>query len=246
MLGNVAFSSGKYGFVFTLKSFAQKYSSQFKLKNDVFYNLLWGDFYFSRKSNKFQKASSKDAPYRTFVDFILEPLYKILSSVVSYDFDQLSPILAQMNIFLRREDYRLDSKQLLKIVAMEYFKGTNSLVDLMVEHFPNPSQANAQKLARNYSGKKVLFLRQDTEIFKTLQKCDPQGPLLINIVKLFNRENCNLFDAFGRVLSGTVHKNQTVKVLGENYTLQDEEDMAIKSVKGLFVLQGRYRVEVRF
>lgn len=61
---------------------------------------------------------------------------------------------------------------------------------------------------------------------------------------MFNRQDCNVFDAFGRVLSGTIHKNQTVKVLGENYTLEDEEDMAIKNVKGLYIMEGRYRIEV--
>jgi hypothetical protein len=72
------------------------------------------------------------------VEFILEPIYKILSSVVSYDIDQLAPILAQLSIFLRKEDYRLDSNQLLKLVCMEYFRGTHPLVDVMVEHFPSP------------------------------------------------------------------------------------------------------------
>jgi U5 small nuclear ribonucleoprotein component len=51
------------------------------------------------------------------------------------------------------------------------------------------------------------------------------------------------FDAFGRVLSGTVRTNQVVKVLGENYNLQDEEDMTMKTAKTLWVYEGRYRVE---
>ena len=45
---------------------------------------------------------------------------------------------------------------------MEYFKGTNPLVDVMVEHFPSTQQANAQKIEKNYSGKKVYQLFQDT------------------------------------------------------------------------------------
>jgi 116 kDa U5 small nuclear ribonucleoprotein component len=69
-----------------------------------------------------------------------------------------------------------------------------------------------------------------------LKKGDPEGPLLINIVKLFNHEACNQFSAFGRVFSGTLKKNQRVKVLGEAYTLEDEEDMTLKLAKGLFAL----------
>ena len=67
---------------------------------------------------------------------------------------------------------------------------------------------------------------------------------MINIVKLYNKPDCLSFDAFGRVLSGTIHKNQIVKVLGENYNTEDEEDMTIKTVKNLWVYEGRYRVEI--
>lgn len=30
---------------------------------------------------------------------------------------------------------------------MDYFKGTHSIVDLLVDHVPNPKQNNANKLA---------------------------------------------------------------------------------------------------
>lgn len=35
-----------------------------------------------------------------------------------------------------------------------------------------------------------------------------------------------------------------MKVLGERYNLDDEEDMTIKEVRRLFVFQARYKVEV--
>lgn len=75
-----------------------------------------------------------------------------MSSVVSYDIDQLAPILASLNIYLRKEDYRLDSKQLLKIVCMEYFRGTNCIVDMLVEHISNPKQGGFLKFKKHYSG----------------------------------------------------------------------------------------------
>lgn len=46
------------------------------------------------------------------------------------------------------------------------------------------------------------------------------------------------FDVFGRVVSGTISKDQSVKVLGERYNLEDEEDMAIKEVRRLFIFQA--------
>ncbi len=45
--------------------------------------------------------------------------------------------------------------------------------------------------------------------------CDSKGPLMIHIAKLYPRPDCSAFDAFGRVMSGTVRVGQQVKVLGE-------------------------------
>lgn len=40
----------------------------------------------------------------------------------------------------------------------------------------------------------------------------------------------SLTDALGRVLSGSIRPGDSVRVLGEGYSLDDEEDMAIKEV----------------
>src|SRR5690348_12122341 len=77
-----------------------------------------------------------------------------------------------------------------------------------------------------------------------MSKCDPNEILMINIVKMYNKPDCLTFDAFGRVISGTLTKKNAVKVLGENYTRDDEEDMAVKTITGLYIYQGRYKVEV--
>lgn len=50
--------------------------------------------------------------------------------------------------------------------------------------------------------------------------------------------------AFGRVLSGTARVGQTIRVLGESYSLDDEEDMAVRDILSLSIPQARYRIEV--
>lgn len=72
--------------------------------------------------------------------------------------------------------------------------------------------------------------------------CDPKGPLVIHIAKLYTKADCSAFDAFGRVFSGTAVPGLTVKVLGEGYTLDDEEDMAIRDITNLHVTEARYKV----
>lgn len=42
---------------------------------------LWGDQYFDKKTRKFAKKPPHQGASRSFVEFILEPLYKIFSQV---------------------------------------------------------------------------------------------------------------------------------------------------------------------
>ena len=42
--------------------------------------------------------------------------------------------------------------------------------------------------------------------------------------------------AFGRVISGTLHEGQDVKVLGENYTQEEGEDMYVAKAEKLWIL----------
>jgi len=58
-------------------------------------------------------------------------------------------------------------------------------------------------------------------------KGSAKNNLVINIVKLYNKPDCTKFDVFGRVMSGCIHKGDQVKILGENYRIDEEEDMDI-------------------
>ena len=52
-------------------------------------------------------------------------------------------------------------------------------------------------------------------MYKSFNQYDKDGPLLINIVKYYNKPDCKTFDAFGRVISGTIKLGQKVKIMGE-------------------------------
>ncbi|KAG8934940.1 U5 small nuclear ribonucleoprotein component [Tulasnella sp. 418] len=73
-----------------------------------------------------------------------------------------------------------------------------------------------------------------------MSKCDPDGPLMIHITKLYHTADAMDFRAYGRVLSGTVRKGMEVKVLGEGYSPEDEEDMAKAVVDDLGIGESRY------
>jgi U5 small nuclear ribonucleoprotein component len=84
--GNVGFASAQSAWSFTLKSFAQLYAdvNGVFIDTDKFMERLWGDIYFNPETRKFTKKQ-EGSLQRSFVHFILEPLYKIYTQVPPHD-----------------------------------------------------------------------------------------------------------------------------------------------------------------
>lgn len=74
--------------------------------------------------------------------------------------------------------------------------------------------------------------------------CDSEGPLVVHTTKLYPSEDGTQFYAFGRVFSGTLNAGQQVRILGEGYTIEDEEDSRISTVGRLWISEARYKVEI--
>ena len=78
-----------------------------------------------------------------------------------------------------------------------------------------------------------------SELVHTMQECSAEGPVMVQIAKLYHTTDAQEFRAFGRVISGTVRKGMDVKVLGEGYSPEDEEDMVRAQVEGIWVSESR-------
>ena len=68
---------------------------------------------------------------RSFVHFILEPFYKIVSSTISNEKAELLPIIKKLGLLLHKKDYGLDIKPLLKLVLSKFFGSVSCLIDAM-------------------------------------------------------------------------------------------------------------------
>ena len=78
-----------------------------------------------------------------------------------------------------------------------------------------------------------------SELAQAIEKCDPEGPLMINITKLYHTTDAQSFRAYGRVISGTIRKGVDVKVLGEGYSPEDEEDMVKAVIEDIWIPEAR-------
>ncbi|KAJ8660515.1 hypothetical protein O0I10_003561 [Lichtheimia ornata] len=239
-LGNVCFASSQTGWCFSLKSFAQLYSDSYEAEFDTeqFAKRLWGEIFFNPEKGSFHRSSQGRDSKRTFVHFILEPLYKLYSQIIGEDVSELKKTLRSLGIHLKEKEYGLNVKPLLRVVLAQFFGPPVGFVDMAVQHIPSPAQNAEHKIANIYTGP------LDTEVGEAMKNCDAEGPLVIHITKLYDNEEATGFDAFGRVMSGTVKNGQIVRVLGEGYSVDDEEDMAMQKVTAAWVFEARYRVEV--
>ena len=72
-----------------------------------------------------------------------------------------------------------------------------------------------------------------------MKECDAKAPVMIQVTKLYQTTDAQSFRAFGRVLSGTVKRGMDVKVLGEGFSPEDEEDMVPASIENVWIYNSR-------
>lgn len=238
-LGNVCFASSQYGTCFTLKSFAQLYENYYGgVRVDEFAKRLWGDIYFNSKTRKFTKKAPHNSAQRSFVEFILEPLYKIFAQVVG-DVDTTLPVvLEELGIKLNKKELKLNIRPLLRLVLNRFLGDFSGFVSMCVDHIKSPLDAASKKIQQIYTGP------SDSPLYNYMSQCDPEGPLMVHGAKMYPTVDGSCFLVFGRVMSGTLYAGGEVRVLGEHYTIQDEEDSRALRVGRLWIYEARYKVEL--
>jgi 116 kDa U5 small nuclear ribonucleoprotein component len=235
--GNVAFACTEMGWCFTLPSFAKMYADTYpKVDAAEFGRRLWGDIFYNPKSRKFTRKGMEERSKRTFVNFVLEPIYKLYSHTISESPEDLKDTLATLGISLKPSQYKTDARVLLKLVCEQFFGPADGFVDMIVEHVPSPVEGARKKLENYYTGP------LNTKVATAMSQCDQDGPLVIQVTKLFNTADASRFHAFGRIMSGTARANQQVRVLGEGYTLDDEEDMTAATINDTWIACSRYNI----
>ena len=95
---------------------------------------LWGDMYFNQGKRTFtKKPPAMDAP-RSFVEFLLEPLYKIFSQVVGDVDTTLPQVLDELGIVLTKKEMKMNIRPLLRLVCQKFFgDNTSKLVKTMCD-----------------------------------------------------------------------------------------------------------------
>jgi len=237
---SVIFASATQNWCFSLSSFAKLYSHVWpSVASEAIARRLWSDVYFHPVERKFRRQPPVGGGPRSCVQFVLDPLYKLTTQSISADAQDLKACLSDIGICMNASESSLDPEPLLELTLSRFFDSSYAaLIDAIVEHLPSPVTGATAKVHHIYSGAK------DASFIADMVACDPSGLLMVNVTKMYHKPDCETFDAFGRVLSGTLRVGEQVKVLGESYSLEDQEDSATKIVSRLWIFMARYRVEV--
>lgn len=235
--GNVAFASASMGWCFTLQSFAKMYAEMYpQIETADLALRLWGDVFFNPRSRKFTRKGVEEGSKRTFVNFVLEPIYKLYSHTISESAEDLKETLAGVGINLKPSQLKSDAKGLLNLVCEQFFGPATGFVDMIIQSVPSPVVGSRKKLEKHYTGP------LNTKVAAAMSSCNADGPLIIHVTKLFNNSDASAFHAFGRIMSGTARPGQQVRVLGEGYTPEDEEDMVTATISDTWIAETRYNI----
>jgi len=234
--GTVGFGSGLHGWGFTLSKFADMYASKFGVAKERMTQKLWGDNFYDPKGKKWKKTSVADdgTPLRrAFVQFILDPIYKLFDSIMKDEVEKYEKMLKSLSITLKSDEKELKNKPLLKCVMRKFLPAADALLEMLVLHLPSPVKAQKYRVENLYEGP------LDDECANAIRNCDPDGPLMLYVSKMVPTSDKGRFYAFGRVFSGTVKTGQKVRIMGPNYVPGKKNDLFVKNIQRTVLMMGR-------
>jgi elongation factor 2 len=235
--GTVGFGSGLHGWGFTLSKFADMYASKFGVAKERMVQKLWGDNFYDPKSKKWKKSATGDDGShlrRAFVQFILDPIYKLFDSIMKDEVEKYNKMLKSLGIVLKTEDKDLKNKALLKCVMRKFLPASDALLEMLVVHLPSPAKAQRYRVENLYEGP------MDDECATAIRNCDQEGPLMLYVSKMVPTTDKGRFYAFGRVFAGTVKTGQKVRIMGPNYVPGKKTDLFVKNIQRTVLMMGRY------
>ena len=206
--------------------YCQKYNNKGRgVDAQAFSRRLWGNWYYREDSHNLSKERGPGGTSpRSFVHYVLKPLYKIYSYIVGDEVERLQGMLRDIGYKFSKTVLKGNSNDVLTTVLGSMFGFSGSIVKMLGMHVPSPADSNANKVSSLYTG-----LASSTAGV-AMARCDRQGPLVMHVTKvLFNNEEREFY-ALARIYSGRITSGQNVRVLGNSYSPEDREDAASATV----------------
>lgn len=195
---------------------------------------LWGDNFFDAQERVWKKhnqgANGKTLK-RGFVEFILEPIIKVYKLIQAENKEKVVQILTNLNITLTKEQHDLTGRAFRKAVFSSWLPVQKCLINMIESHLPSPVEA------MQYRTDILLDGPQDSDTYKAMKACDPNGPLVMYVSKMVPNKDYSRFYAFGRIFAGTL-KAGKVTILDSNFT-KEQGGYHEKSISSPMLMLGK-------
>jgi U5 small nuclear ribonucleoprotein component len=112
------------------------------LSVETFTQRLWGNAYLDPRSRTFQRRAADCAPdpvtglspKRTFVQFVLEPLYKMYTLCLGESEKDVEKAFRSLGVLLGKEELRASARPLMRAAFRKYFGVSTGFVGSIVKH----------------------------------------------------------------------------------------------------------------
>lgn len=138
-------------------------------------------------SRKFTKKPPHNSAQRSFVEFILEPLYKLFAQVVGDVDAALIDTLAELEIRVTKEEMKCNIRPLLRLICNRFLGDFSGFVQMCVEHIQSPLDNARNKVDHVYTGPKYGTM------YDSMVNCDQNGPLMVHSSKMYPTDDCTFF-----------------------------------------------------
>ncbi|KAF6032980.1 eef-2 [Bugula neritina] len=231
--GTVGFGSGLHGWAFTLKQFAEMYSSKLGIDQETLMKKLWGDSFYNVETKKWDNTDAGGGK-RAFCQFILDPVLKVLSTTMEGTKEDAHQLIEKMGVKLTGDDKDLIGKPLMKVAMRKWLPAGDAMLQMITMYLPSPVTSQKYRIEFLYEGP------NDDEIAVSMKSCNPKGPVMMYVSKMVPTSDKGRFYAFGRVFSGTIATGQKCRIMGPNYVPGKKEDLYEESVQRTVSLMGHY------
>jgi U5 small nuclear ribonucleoprotein component len=254
---NVLIASGKYNILFSLRCFSEIYfhDMQKQISLELGTKLLWGDVYYNTLTGEYldkQKAKNLNLK-RTFVEFVMEPLYKIFAHCVAKEDVQLREFCLKIGLILPKKNlYDLTLKKLLQTIFGSSLYKIDNFVKLVLNEVQNPLEGNKRIINNILVKGNVTPSRAFVYIVKLYPDIPDDGDTPEN------------FYGFGRVLNGELQaqsasnyvlvnsgfKIEQMVIRNEQFledilTDSSQEDKFQIKLKDFFVYNSNFKIKLK-
>jgi len=135
--GNVIFASSVHGWTFTLMQMTQLYQDIFDLGDGNHAGLgshhlshselasqFWGDVYYHSSTHVF--SSDIKSSKRTFVEFVLEPIYKIYAACLGEKESTMKEMFESVGVYLSKDQLSSSARVLMRTAMKRFFGDSNA------------------------------------------------------------------------------------------------------------------------